>query len=263
MRTLKSKGSLLVLIVTLSLSTVLAQNDANEPCSKDEDCKGYCVTVTVKGSKKKVCASCNQSTLDSYTRDVNRYCKDEGWSVAKSKDYKEALADDDRAEVGVFDVMIDKCKSCLKARSTREDKCFDGGDDTHEGKVEEMEDSRDRWVQHKYNMIRDKRVFYTDKRTYNDLIKEFNTYCQSKLNLTKFEQDLKIAERAVDKDDDSECEDILEYEDACYDCYQAAKNLYAKAFKSSKSVMPSDYLKIYEQIIELEETFEAVKNECD
>jgi len=267
MRNSTRTGLLLFMTLLIYSGAMYAQKKVNEKCNKDDDCKGYCVTVTVKGSKKKVCSDCDQNTLNNYSKEVGKYCKGlegtGGWTPKSSKEYKLALADDGRVNAKVFDVMIDKAKKCVKARKTREDKCFDGGDKTHEDTADQAKGSLDDMIKHKKTMISHKQVFKGDKRVYNDLIKDFDIYCSTKLNLSKFEQDLKIAERAVNKGSTEECEKVLKYEDACYDCYKAAKNLFSKGFMSNKSNMPPVYLKIYEKIIDLEETFEAVKNECN
>ncbi|WP_299456305.1 hypothetical protein [uncultured Microscilla sp.] len=236
---------LLFLIIMAVPTFAQSKKNIGEECTKDADCKtGKSVMVTVKGRRKRICADCSQSSLDSYTRNVTTFCKafDAAWTPAKSPEYQRALAKDGRVQVKVYDQIANKAKKCKKAREDREKACFGGGDADHIRAINHVKGSISRIVKHKYTQIKDKRVFYCSVSNYNSKLARFKDKC--KLRFQDIKRDLTIMKKEYDKGNKVNCSKIQRYESDCEKCYEKAKELLSYGFSGSTSKMPDDYLKI-------------------
>jgi hypothetical protein len=211
----------------------------NEICSQMPCESGlYCVE-TRDGEKK--CATCDQSKLDGLSRDVDANCKAfrEGWTPAASEDYQEALAQDGRAMVDVYDKMLEAAKKCKEARTYREGQCWNGGDDTHKGEINKVSESIDRIASHKSKMIGDRRVYYCSKSTYQSKLSTFLSKCD--LNFPNMNQKLEIVNKEQDKKNKVSCSDIERFSNDCERCFDAARDLLSDGFSGSSGKFPEDY----------------------
>jgi hypothetical protein len=221
----------------------------NEECSVTPCEEGlYCVETT-EGKK---CATCDQSTLNSLTADVKNYCKayGDGWTVASSQDYQDALAADGRVLVDVFDKMLEDAKKCKKARVDREHECWKDGDEAHKGQIDQVTASIENLAAHKQKMIDSRRVYYGSKSTYESRLSTFKGKSDP-LNFPDIDQKLSIAENAISDGKKIDCSEIEKYSNDCEYCVGAAKDLLSDGFSNSEDKFPKEYNDIYTKAQEL------------
>lgn len=234
-------------VVLLSLSWTSAdvpnQKRVNETCDQ-LPCESGLYCIDTRDGKKK-CAQCDQSKLDSLTRDVDTYCKafDKGWTPGSSDEYQAALADDGRVLVDVYDKMLENAKKCKEAREYRENQCWGGGDSDHKDAIRQVVDSIDRIAAHKNQMISDRRVYYGYQSTYKSKLSTFQSKCD--LNFPDINQKLGIMNSDLEKDNKVNCSDIEKYGDDCERCFNEAKDLLNDGFSGSSSKFPEQYSKAY------------------
>jgi hypothetical protein len=226
--------------VAVFTSTCFAQlSKVNQRCEQ-MPCESGLYCVTLKNGEKK-CATCTQSTLDDLTDDVDDYCKgfESGWTPGASPEFNEALADDGRVWIDVYDIMIDKAKKCKETRITREDKCWDDGDDDHKRAINQVTESIEKMVNHKRTQIDDRRVYYCSSNTYESRLSTYNSKC--KINLYDINQKVDIMVNAVKGGNKVDCDDLEDYNEMCEYCLEAAKNLLYDGFRNNSSYIPYDY----------------------
>jgi hypothetical protein len=215
----------------------------NEICSQ-LPCESGLYCVETRDGKKK-CAACDQSKLNEYSRDVDNYCKafGKGWTPESSDDYQAALAPDGRAQVEVYDRMLDSAKKCKEARTYREGQCWNKGDDDHKTQINQVSESIDRIASHKYKMVGDRRVFYCSKSTYQSKLSTFLSKCD--LNFSDINQKLNIMNNEQDKKNKVSCSEIERYSNDCERCFDSAKDLLSDGFSGSSGKFPEEYSRSY------------------
>lgn len=251
-------------VLTLSAAFLLAWQYApataaelkkvNEICSEVPCASGlYCVE-TRDGKKK--CATCDQSKLSEYSREVDNYCKafGKGWTPESSDDYQAALASDGRAQVEVYDRMLESAKKCKEARSYREGQCWNGGDEDHKGAISRVSESIDRIANHKSRMISDRRVYYCSKSTYQSKLSTFQSKCS--LNFPDINQKLNIMSNEQEKKNKVNCSEIERHSNDCERCFDSAKDLLSDGFSGSSGKFPEEYNTSYSKA---EETMKKAK----
>lgn len=226
------------------LTSIFAQTKkVNEECGTTP-CESGLFCVEIKNGQHK-CATCDQSTLNSLTGEVDNACKSfgSGWTPESSQDYQDVLAPDGRVLVDVFDKMLDNAKKCKEAREYREDKCWNKGDQEHQDAIKQVKESIDRMSSHKYKMISDRRVYYGSKNYYLSRLSTFKS--KSDLNFPDIDQKISIIERDINDGKKVSCSDIEKYSNDCERCVDASKDLLSDGFGNSSDKFPSEYNDIF------------------
>lgn len=249
---------LVILLVSNSLTAQLTK--VNQSC-KQTPCEQGLYCITLKNGDQK-CAACDQSTSDDLTRKVDDACKgfEEGWTPGASKDFSETLAADGRAQIDVFDIMLEKAKKCKEAREYREDKCWDDGDDDHKKAIKQVAESIERISTHKYRQINDKRVYYCSKSTYDSKLSTFNSKCNLKFqDLTYL---LEGTEKKINNGEKINCSELEKIANDCGYCYEAAKDLYYYGFRDNSSYFPEEYNEAYTKSQKIMETAKKLREQA-
>lgn len=220
---------------------------ANDPCSNDAECgkKYYCVEVKVNGVKKKVCSTCNQSTLDRYTAKVQDCCKtlENAYSVESSQDYKNAFTRDKKIEAAVFDIMIEKAEACIKAREERDLICFEGGDGGHNTQVNQVQNTIKDIIAKSRNHSGKRELIYCSKDDYEDALDDYESKCQ--VRNARFFVDIKekIRDMRVDYNGNKkiDCSALEKYMKQCYECYETTKDLLEDCFDGNDLYFPKNF----------------------
>jgi hypothetical protein len=226
------------------VNTVCAQTQkVNEECSVSP-CESGLYCVETRDGKKK-CATCEQSTLNDLTDNVDKCCKTsgQGWTPETSQDYKDAMAADGRVLVDVFDKMLENAKKCREARESREDKCWKGGDADHQAAINQVKESIDRISTHKYRMISEKKVYYGSKSYYDSRLSTFQS--KSNLDFPDIDSKLSAIEKDINDGKKVSCPDIEKYSNDLERCVDAAKDLLYDGFQNSTDKFPGEYNDIY------------------
>jgi hypothetical protein len=241
---MKKTYLLTAILCTVLIISVHAQTKkVNEECGTTP-CESGLFCVELKSGAHK-CATCDQSTLNSLTSEVENSCKSfgEGWTPESSQDYQDVLAPDGRVLVDVFDKMLENAKKCKEAREYREDKCWNKGDDEHQKAISQVKESIERMSAHKYKMISDRRVYYGSKNYYFSRLSTFKS--KSDLNFPDIDQKLSIIERDINDGKKVNCSDIEKYSNDCERCVDASKDLFSDGFGNSNDKFPDEYNNIY------------------
>lgn len=246
-----AKRTRLTFMVILLLNNIcIAQlKKVNEKCS-ELPCESGLYCVELKDGTKK-CATCDQSTLKEFTEKVDDYCKSfgEGWTPESSSEYQAALATDNRVLVDVYDKMLENAKKCKEARETREDKCWNKGDEDHLKQIKQVAESIDRISSHKYKMISDKRVYYGSVETYKSKLSTFKSKCD--LNFPDIQQKLSIFDNEQKDGKKVNCSGIEKFSNDCEKCYESAKDLFDYGFSNNSGKFPDEYKDKFDEADEL------------
>lgn len=222
------------------LSNCAAQlTKVNESC-KQMPCESGLYCLALKNGDQK-CATCDQSALNGYTRDVDEYCKgfEVGWTPGASPEFQDVLAKDGRVWVDVFDIMLEKAKKCKQAREYREKQCWKDGDDEHKKAISEVTESISRMSDHKRRQIDDRRVYYCSESTYESRLSTYTSKCD--INFPDINQKLDILSNSIKDGKKVDCDDIEDYGEKCEYCLQAAKDLLYDGFRNNSSYIPNEY----------------------
>lgn len=252
---------LLLLSCPLFLTEAAAQRKVNETCKADSDCERSCKCLTTVNGKK--CATCDQSTLARLTGEVNENCKadQDGWAPEKSPEYIAVTAADQRVEVGVYDVMIDKAKACKAARIDRENKCWKGGDAEHKNSIAEVEQGISNLATHKYRMIQDKRVYYSTFPVYRSRLNDYMNKCD-KLKITDLRNYLEGYKKKIKAGTKISCSEAEGYQRTIGYGYDAAADLMSDCFKNNISIFPNEYRAKLEAVKELKEEYKSMLDDA-
>ena len=230
-----------------SIYNAVAQAKVNEPCNQ-LPCESGLYCIKLKNGDEK-CSECDQSKSDGLTAKVDEFCKafDGAWTPDKSPEYLEVLAEDDRVLVDVYDIMLEKAKKCKEAREYRESQCWDDGDQEHKDAIRQIEESIGRISEHKLRQIRDRRVYYGSKSTYESKLSTFSSKCSSStLEEASSElDDLNNEFNKIASDPAStgkiDCSDIEDYIEECQRCSESANALLYDGYQNNVDKMPRDY----------------------
>jgi len=214
----------------------------NEECKEDKDClSGNCVALR---NGNKVCATCNQSTLNSRTEAVGDLCKsfEDGWTPGNSPEYRNVLASDGRVQAEIFDIILEKAKRCKVARETREKDCFEGGNPSHKEEIAKVETSISRVAAHKKEMSDYKKVYYSSPNTYANRLGSYQSKCAN-YNFDNINNKLDALNNDQNNNKKVRCSDIESYKNECLDCAYVAKSLLNDCFLNNIDRFPGEYNK--------------------
>lgn len=224
----------------LSSATAFTQTGkVNDGCDKNACGSGlYCVK-TRDGSQK--CASCNQSKLNDLTDKVENACKtfDNGYTE-KGRLYQDALASDGRVQVDVYDEILELGKKCREARENREKECWAGGDKGHQEQIKDVSNTIVNVSDRKKAAIKDKKVFYCSKSTYESKLGSFNSKCKTG-DLEKWDASVKKLEESVNKGEKISCSEIEGLIRNCEYASEAAEILMKECYKNNTDLFPTEY----------------------
>lgn len=237
----------------LSSATTFAQTGkVNDLCDKKDCSPGLFCVKTRDGQMK--CATCNQSKLDDLTNKLDNACKTfDNLHTDKGRTYQDGLASDGRVQVDVYDEMLELGKKCREARETREKACWAGGDEGHAGQIEKTTKSIVNVSNQKDAAIKDRKVFYCSKSTYESKLGSFNSKCKSS-DLEKWEGDLKKLEDSYNKiasssssTDKINCSEIETIIRNCEYASEAAEILMKDCYKNNTDLFPKEYFNRWDQ----------------
>jgi hypothetical protein len=230
----------------------MAQARVNELCNQ-LPCESGLYCVKLKSGEEK-CSECDQSKSDGLTAKVDEACKafDGAWTPDNSPEYLAVLSTDQRVQVAVYDLMLEKAKECKAAREYRESECWDGGDQTHRDAIAAIGQSITRISDHKLRQIRDRRVYYGSKDTYESKLSTFNSKCSgSTLDAANRGLDeLNTAFNKIASDTAStekiDCSDIEDHVEACQTCSESANALLYDGYQNNVDYMPREYFNTWD-----------------
>jgi len=218
----------------------------NEICSQVPCDSGLTCVQTKDG--RKMCSTCDQSKLGSYTRAVEDSCKAFGtaWTPDNSPEYNAARADDSRVLVDVYDTMLASAKQCKEARVSRERECWAGGDDQHRQAIDQVSTSIDRISDHKSRQISDRRVYYGSTSDYRGYLGTFSSKCTRDVNFPDLNQKIDVMSSEQGRGNKINCSDLERYGNDSERCFNSAKDLKRYGFADSSSKFPDDYARSYD-----------------
>jgi hypothetical protein len=248
----------LLLLLAMPLLPMAQPCKVTEECNPPRKCdKGLFLVIVADGKKK--CATCDQVTLNKLRAKIDECCKtkDEGWTPASSKEYKEALASDKRISLEALDAMIAKADACVTARITREVTCWDGGDQEHDDQLAAAERSLKSIKEHKETMIAHRNIYYCDKAVYEDRLKDYKEKA-APLKLTDLKYALEGYEKKLKAGENIDCNLAEEQQEKCGVAHRVCETLLNDCFKDTESLFPADYLNSYLKCWELSEKLKKV-----
>lgn len=217
-----------------------------ETCSSSIKCDSglYCIELR---SSKMVCSKCTESDNRSMSRDVDDACKTfgEGWAFESNRTYTDSTASDGRINNAVFDVLFEQAKKCREARQRRESTCWGGGDEEHKRALSRIDSSMENIRDHRAKMAQNKRLFYTDKSTYQNRFDTYRDKCE-RLEFNNLRQTLDAGRVAFDRGDKVDCTAIEQVGTRVMECFQAAKSLSEDGFRSRDRV-PEQISRAFDQ----------------
>lgn len=223
----------------LSATTFAQTGKVNDLCDKKDCSPGLFCVKTRDGQMK--CATCNQSKLDDLTDKSDNACKTfENSHTDKGRTYQDGLASDGRVQVDVYDEMLELGKKCREARETREKACWAGGDEGHEKQLKQVTQSIVNVSNQKDAAIKNKKVFYCSKSTYESKLGSFNSKCKSS-DLEKWEASVKKLEESVNKGEKISCSEIEGLIRNCEYASEAAEILMKECYKNNTDLLPTEY----------------------
>lgn len=239
-------SQVLIIGSTLSLFASLAmpqQAKLFEPCDSNRQCESGLYCLEVKDGKT-ACSKCAQTDNDSYTRAVDEACKTEGegFTPAGSRAFQEATASDGRVASPAFEELFAQAKSCRDRREERENKCWDGGDDPHKAEIAKVAQAIENITQHRDQMLATKRVFYTDRSTYENRLSTYQDKCV-RLDFNSMQQQIDAAKVALGGTEKFDCSPLDAAISSTYDCFQAVKSLRDDAFRNVEDRLPGEFSK--------------------
>jgi len=239
-----------------------------EPCDNNKKCESGLYCIELRNSKS-VCSKCTQSESASYSQKVDESCKSfgEGFTPSGSKAYQDATASDGRVPSSVFNDLFEQAKVCRISRETRESTCWNGGDETHKAAINQVGRSIDNIVSHRDQMANSKRVFYTDRSTYQNRFSTYQDKCV-RVNFNNFQQSIDAAKVALGRTEKFDCSPLDTVFNGASDCVQAIKSFKNDAYTNTSNRMPDEFLNMessaqrtWEAVIEIRKTARD-KNMC-
>lgn len=197
----------------------------NENCANDADCASglYCVTVTIDGNKTTRCSKCNQSSLDSYTAEVDAKCKNRGKGMLAFSDLKSEFGSKNEVSLMELKSRQEACKECLYARTKREGECWNGGDAGHLTQINDLKDAinyLDGLINEK---TRNKLAYYCDDSNYDSYKSKVQDECKDVKSLFDKYGSYKAEQR--------DCREIESLIADCKSCKEALDNFKYYCFK--------------------------------
>ncbi len=236
-----------VLLFQLACSPALAASPelkkVNELCN-EVPCEEGLFCVDADNQKK--CATCDQSKLDDYSKDIDDRCS-KPWTPSKTPAFQDALAADGRVLVDVFDSMIDTAKKCKAAREYREGQCWKGGDEEHVGELKKVSDSLDNLAREKKDRIETKKVYYGSVDTYKSRLTTFTSKCTQDISIDDIKEKIKSLDSDQNDGKKVDCSEIDKSADKLARCFEAANDLLGDGFSGSSDKFPGQYAEILNQ----------------
>ena len=176
-----------------------------EECSSSIKCDSGLQCIKLR-SEKFACSTCSESEHDSKRRGVNEACKSfgEGWAFESNSAYVDSTASDGRVDNAAFDILFEQVQKCVKAREDREGSCWGGGDEDHLKIINKTKESVNTIRDHRSRMAQNKRLFYTDRNTYQNRLNTYQDKC-TKLDFNNLGQTLDAARVAMDRTEKVDC----------------------------------------------------------
>lgn len=228
MKGLAGRVLLSLSIVPLTVGQNLAQSKStHEACTADAECKsGYCVTLK-DGNKK--CSTCSQSDLNGYTGKVDESCKNKSGGVLAFSDVKQEFANDTERDVNynALSERLAACKSCLSARETREDKCWEDGDAGHRDQISNMKEAVYYLEQVMDTKKSRKLAYYCDDGKYKDTVEDIRDNCDR--------VDDGFKKYVSDNPTELSCSDLSDVVGDLVDCRETYDSLRSDCFKDGFS----------------------------
>ena len=218
-----------------------------EPCSSSIKCDSGLQCIELR-SGKLACSKCSESEHNSKSREVDEACKSfgEGWKFENNRTYAESTASDGRVDNAAFDILFEQVQKCRKAREQRENSCWGGGDEEHRKVIDRTNVSMETIRDHRALMMRNKRLFYTDRSTYQN---RFNTYedkC-TRLDFNNLRQTMDAVRVAMDRTEKVDCSALEQVTSRSMECFQAAKSLREDGFRNMSDRIPDKVVEASEQ----------------
>ena len=234
-------GSTLLLLASIMMAQ---KAKVTEDCDNNHACEEglYCITLRDNTSK---CSKCVQNESDNYSRAVDEACKAEaeGFTPASSKAYQDSTASDGRVASSAFDDLFTQAKGCRDRRQEREDKCWDGGDSVHKDEIEKVATSIENITSHRNTMLSNKRIFYTDRNTYENRLSSYKDKCVQ-LSFNSIQQQIDAAKVALGGTEKFDCSPLDTVVNSTYDCFQAIKSLRDDAYRNVADRMPDEFVQM-------------------
>jgi hypothetical protein len=247
-------------VITFVLSGAAVGQGAkvNESCDASTPCESGLNCIALRDSTMK-CSTCTETQQAGLSDIVDESCKaiGEGWSPGSNRTYQEATASDGRVADTVFGELFEQAKTCKAARETREKTCWDGGDAKHREQIEKVNQSIKNIEDHRDQMLRNQRVFYTDKNRYENYFGVYSNKC-TELDLNNMTQKIDEARASIDTGTTFDCVSLKEVADKTMECLQASKQFKAEAFRDATDRYPEAFAEksskataVYEKAIEV------------
>lgn len=223
------------------------QKSVNESCSADSDCRsGHCVTV--KGGDRK-CSDCDQNKLDDLTRVKESKCENFDRGIFGYNDLKREFDSKNEVSLVKLNYRATYVKECLDARVNREHTCWDDGDSTHRGEIDELRKT----LNYLQDLINDKtrnNLGYTcEPDRYEDVQEDIDDNCKEVNSL--FEK------YGMADGKDVSCSDINNLIDKCGDCREALEDMVNNCFRNGA---PSARVKRLEEVRDMEKIAKEKKD---
>lgn len=218
-----------------------------EPCSNSVKCDSGLQCIELR-SGKSACSKCSESDQNSKSRDVDEACKSfgEGWAFENNRAYAESTASDGRVDNAAFDGLFEQAQKCRRAREQRENSCWGGGDEEHRKAIDRTNVSMDRIKDHRARMAQNKRLFYTDRSTYQNRSDKYQDKCV-RLDFNNLRQTVDAARVAIDRTEKVDCSALEQVASRSMECFQAAKSLREDGFRNASDRIPEQVVLASEQ----------------
>ena len=218
-----------------------------EPCGSSIKCDSGLQCIELR-SGKSACSKCSESEHNSKSREVDEACKSfgEGWAFESNRAYAESTASDGRVDNAAFDVLYEQSQKCRAAREQREGSCWGGGDEEHRKAIDRINVSMDRIKDHRARMAQNKRLFYTDRSTYQNRLSTYEDKCM-RLDFNNLRQTVDAARVAMDRTEKVDCSALEQVASKSMECFQAAKSLREDGFRNTSDRIPDEVVKASEQ----------------